>query len=121
MEQTNPTDGDVPTGCIIKYFEIQYACGNLSAVAGFVNCAIQYKLAGQTLIDPDVAGGDDQRNQILHMDNFAVGQNQNSTHKFKFKVPKSMQRIRQGTQWALSVSNSVTLTEQIQVIYKFYT
>ncbi len=120
-QQTTPTDGDVPSGCIIKYFEIQIALANISSTTCFVDCTLQYKLGGQGLIDPRVVGGHNQRNQVVHMDNFSVGIEQNSTHKFKFKVPKQFQRIREGMQWSLTWSTSNSVSNQTQVIYKFYT
>ncbi len=117
-KQTNPTDGEVPTGARVKYFEVQVAIVNLVSTPCYVNCSIQYKLSGQSFIDPNIIGGDPQRNQVLHQDMYSVGQNQNSNHKFKFKIPKKFQRLREGMQWALTWSNNVTVNQQAQVIYK---
>ncbi len=118
--QTSATDGKVPTGALIKYFEVQFAVNNAVATPAFLNCTIQYKLGGQTMIDPDAVGGNLQRNQVLHMDLFSVGNDQNSTHKFKFKVPKMFQRVREGMDWGLVWRNSATVTRECQIIYKFY-
>ncbi len=118
--QTSATDVAVPTGSIIKYFEIQYACSNLVSTPCYVNCTIQYLLDGQTVIDPFAVGGSPQRNQVLHMDLFAVGADQNSTHKFKFKVPAKFQRLREGMIWLLVVKNTASINRNCQIIYKFY-
>ncbi len=118
--QTGPTDGNVPTGSIIKYVEIQMLVANLAAAAGFINASIQYTLSGQSFINPELMGGHNQRNQCLHMDLFAVGEGQNSTHKFRFKVPKKFQRVREGTKWSMTWANNTTVTNASQMIYKFY-
>ncbi len=118
--QLSATDVQVPTGSILKYFEIQFAANNPTGVPIYLNCTIQYKDAGQSFIDPNAVGGNAQRNQVLHMDYFSVGQNQNSTHKFKFKVPSKFQRVRESRQWALVWSSSGTINFSMQMIYKFY-
>lgn len=118
--QTSATDINVPTGSIIKQFEVQFACSNIVSGNNYVNCSIQYALANQSHINPDVVGGNSQRNQVLHMDNFSVGADQNSTHKFKFKIPKKFQRLREGMVWSLVWSNNASLNRQTQIIYKFY-
>ncbi len=118
--QTSVNDPDVPTGSIIKYFEIQFAAVNAVNTPIYLNCTIQYTLGGQTPIDPNTVGGHEQRNQVLHMDLFSVGQLQNSNHKFKFKVPKKFQRLREGMDWTLTWSNSGTINRSFQCIYKFY-
>ncbi len=118
--QTGVVDGDVPTGSIFKYVEVQFCASNVVSTAIFVNCTLQYKLAGQPLVDPELVGGSAQRNQVLHQDKFTVGADQNSTHKFKFKIPKQFQRIREGVQWSLTWSNNGTINNTTQIIYKFY-
>lgn len=118
--QTSATDAVVPTGSIVKFIEVQFAVNNSVAVPAYITCSLQYKLGGQSFIDPSIAGGSNQRNQIMHMDLFSIGQDQNSTHKFKFKIPKGFQRLREGMAWALVWNNSVTVNRRILVIYKFY-
>lgn len=118
--QTSPTDANVPTGAIVKYIEVQFSAHNVTAGPLFLNCTIQYKLDAQSFKDPDLIGGDRQRNQVMHMDLFSVGQHQNSTHKFKFKVPKGFQRVREGMNWGLVWNNSASVNRKVQVIYKFY-
>ncbi len=116
--QTSATDANVPTGARIKFIEIQFPVTNAVDQTAYVNCSIQYKLNGQSLTDPDGVGGHPQRNQVLHQDLFSVGFNQNSTHKFKQRIPKGFQRIREGMAWQLVWSNSNTINRRIQVIYK---
>ncbi len=118
--QTTATDAQVPTGSIIKYLEIQFPVTNAVDQTAYINCSIQYTLAGQTFVNPDAVGGDDQRNQVLHQDLFSVGFNQNSTHKFKFRIPKQFQRVRENMFWILGWSNSNTVNRRVQCIYKFY-
>lgn len=118
--QTSVVDADVPTGSNLKFIEVQFAVNNSVAVPAYVTCSLQYRLSGQAFIDPSVVGGNASRNQVLHMDLFSIGQDQNSTHKFKFKIPKQFQRMREGLEWALVWNNSVTVNRRILVIYKFY-
>ncbi len=117
-KQTTISDTDVPTGARLKYFEIQFAVTNVVSTPCFINCSVQYTLSGQTFIDPSQAGGKPQRNQILHMELYSVGANQNSTHKFRFKVPPKFQRLRESMQWGMTWSNTATVNRETQVIYK---
>lgn len=119
-QQVTNVDGLVPTGSVIKYFEIQFCVTNLVSTPIYINCTIQYKLSGQAIVDPNAVGGSATRNQVLHMDYFTVGANQNSTHKFKFKVPKRFQRIREGMDWVMSWSTNGSVNNSTQIIYKFY-
>ncbi len=118
--QSSVNDPVVPTGSVIKYVEVQFAANNSVATPVYLNCTLQYKLSGQAFIDPNAVGGNQQRNQVMHQDLFAVAQNQNSTHKFKFKIPKGFQRLREGMQWGLVWANSATVNREVQIIYKFY-
>ncbi len=117
-DQSTPTDPAVPTGSIIKYIEIQFAAANILEAPLFINCTIQYTLSSQVGRDPDTLGGNNQRNQCLHMDLFSVGGFQNSTHKFRFKVPKKFQRVREGMDWLLVWSNSASVVRKVQTIYQ---
>ncbi len=118
LGQTTQTDANVPTGSIIKYIECQFSCNNSTANQCYVTCTLQYTLSDQAVVSPILAGGNSQRNQIMHMDLFSVGQDQNSTHKFKFKIPPKFQRIREGMQWLLVWQNSATVNRQLLTIYK---
>ncbi len=118
--QSSQTDGTVPTGSIVKYIEVQFAISNLVSTPCYITCSLQYTLAGQSPKDPVSIGGNNQRNQVLHMDMYSVGANQNSNHKFRFKIPKKFQRVREGMNWALTWATNVTVNNQTLVIYKFY-
>ncbi len=91
--QSSVTDADVPTGSRLKFIETQFVVTNAVDQTAYINCSLQYKLSTQSGVDPDAVGGDPQRNQVLHQDLFSVGFNQNSTHKFKLRIPKQFQRV----------------------------
>ncbi len=91
---------------------------NTTAQTAYINCSLQYALSGQGGIDPDVIGGNPQRNQVLHQELFQVGFNQNSTHKFKLRIPAKYQRMREGMKWILTWSNSNSINRRLQIIYK---
>ncbi len=118
--QTGVTDVNVPTGSIIKFLEIQFAVSNIVSGPTYVNCTIQYILSGQGVVNPDSVGGNPQRNQVLHQEFFAVGKDQNSLHKFKFKIPPKFRRLREGMSWVMVWSNNVSVNNKTQIIYKFY-
>ncbi len=118
--QTGVTDVGVPTGCILKYIEIQYCVTNLVATTLFVNGHISQMHSGQTVPSPLTVGGNPLRNQVHYQFLFSVGKDQNSTHIFRFKIPKRFQRVREGDQWFFTVNANNVFTDIAQVIYKFY-
>ncbi len=118
MHQATNVDAQIPTGSRVKFIEVQFTISNLAAIHCYINCSLQYTQSTQVTIDPQAVGGNTQRNQVLHQDLFVVGQNQNSTHKFKFKIPPKYQRIREGMNWILVWSTNQTVNRSIQVIYK---
>ncbi len=118
--QTSVSDSNVPTGAIIKYIEITHACGNAGTAPAFVWTAIQYILDGQSIIVPDVVGGNPRRNQVLHQTMFQIGPDQSNVRTYKFKIPKQFQRIREGMSWQFVRVFDVTTSEAVQTIYKFY-
>ncbi len=118
--QTSATDATVPTGALVKFVEFQLAINNSVASPLYINVSLQYKNAGQTFQDPNAIGGNAQRNQVLHQELFSVGQDQNSTHKFKWKIPGKFQRIREARQWSVTWSCSASCNREAQCIYKFY-
>ncbi len=119
-KQTSATDTDVPTGNVIKFIESQIAISNVVGVPCYINCTLQYILGGQSFIDPNTVGGSNQRNQVLHMSLYSIGQFQNSNHTFKVKIPKRFQRMREGMQWGLVWRTSASVNRESQHIYKFY-
>lgn len=118
--QTSAIDTAVPTGAVIKAIEFQYAIQNLVNVAAFAWLVIQRTDNGQTRIAPDVVGGNPQRNQVLHQELFSVGQNQNVNRKILLKIPSKFQRVKEGSQWTMSVKCDQVHTAAAQIIYKFY-
>lgn len=118
--QSTAVDSNVPTGAIVKYIEFQLAMQNLVNVAAFAHVTIQYKLANQNNVSPNVVGGNPQRNQVLHQDLFCIGQNQNVNRTYKFKIPKKFQRVREGMIWQLVWQGDQIHTAAAQAIYKFY-
>lgn len=118
--QTGPTDVNVPTGAVIKYIEIQYVDVNLVAIASIRHVSIQKLHQGQSTINPALVGGNAQRNQVHMQQMFSVGQNQNSNHVYRFKIPKKFQRVREGDKWQFVVFGDSIHTSAVQAIYKFY-
>ncbi len=118
---TGVTDATVPTGSIVKYIEIQHCDSNITASAAFTHLCIQYLMSTQVALSPNGVGGNPQRNQVLYQKMYIMGQNQNSNHVMRFKIPKKYQRVREGQQWFLSTICSNSHVQGTQVIYKLYT
>ncbi len=118
--QTGPVDFQVPTGAVIKFFDIAFAVTNLVAVSMFMNVSIQLLRAGQVSISPIVIGGDPQRNQVFFQDFFNVGRDQNAPKHYRFKVPNRFQRVRDGDRWIFNSLGSAVHASGAQIIYKFY-
>ncbi len=118
LGQSGATDATIPTGSKIQYIEIALADSNIVAAAAFVNLVIQYTLNAQSLVPPNAVGGNPQRNQVLHQQLFVMGQNQNSNHLFRFKIPGKFQRIKEGMEWNVSTISTGSHVHAMQVIYK---
>lgn len=118
--QTSITDAAVPTGSIIKYVEVQFSLTNVTSANIYVNTTFGYRLAGQVVVDPVLIGGNNKRNQIIHMSQNGIGTNQNFNRTFRFKIPKQFQRLREGMLWDFTWRNNASVNAQTQVIYKFY-
>ncbi len=118
--QTGVTDGNVPTGSLIKFFEIQWSLGNTTGGSMFMNCMIQQTHGGQNALSPLTVGGKSQRNQVFFQAAFQLGTGQNGSRVYRFKVPKKFQRVREGDLWIFSRNGNATYTDAVQVIYKFY-
>ncbi len=118
--QASVQDPDVPTGCVVKFIEIQYSAVNLVTAACFVHSSIMLLHSGQSIVDPALVGGNPLRNQVFHQQMWTLGADQNSNHVLRFKIPKKYQRVREGDTWNFTVKSNVTFTDAIQVIYKFY-
>ncbi len=118
--QTSAVDSNVPTGSVIRFIEIQWAAQNLVNVAAFAFLSIQRTHSGQGVINPQVVGGDPQRNQVHFQRILCIGQNQNVNFVMKFKVPKKYQRVRDGDTWKFTIQSTQIATVATQIIYKFY-
>ncbi len=118
--QTSVTDTAVPTGSVITSITVQYAITNLVNVTNFLHTSMQRVLPGQITIAPNIIGGSNQRNQVHLQQMKSVGQSQNMYLSFTFKVPKGMQRVKEGAQWVFCVLNTAVSTDACQIIYKFY-
>ncbi len=115
--QTSNTDGSVPTGSHISTIIVQFAAVNLAAAACFIGTTLQYKLEGQSFIDPTAVGGDPQRNQVLNQNCLAAGESQSVNRTFAFKIPKQFQRLKEGMKWSFTWSTNATVSATLQIIY----
>ncbi len=111
---------EVPTGAEIRYMDIQPSFMNLVLIAGIISVTIQKLRSGQTAINPLAQFGNPQRNQVFYTRTFMIGQNQNNNLHIPFKVPKGMQRMREGDRWELVYRSDIVFTSITQAIYKFY-
>ncbi len=118
--QTSPTDANVPTGSSIRFFEIQWAMGNLTGGNNFFHVTIQLTRSSQSVVSPNVVGGNTQRNQVFFQSLFQIGTEQNGSRVYRFRVPKMFQRVREGDTWRFVRQGDATFTDSVQVIYKFY-
>ncbi len=118
--QTAQSDAGVPTGAVVKYFDIQHSVINLAVQTLFFDVTIQLLHAGQTAVDVSAVGITDQRNQVFHQRLASIGFNQNNNFKYRFKIPKKFQRVRRGDSWVFSFKGSAVYTESWLCIYKFY-
>jgi len=120
MEQTNIADPDVPVGSRVTRVLIMWQVGNLvNSIIG-VNWALQLRRSGQGVINPRDIGQSDLRNTVIRSGYVMVGQNQNTGFVKSFKIPKMMQRVRQGDQWTFVRKSGVgaVFTDGFKCIYK---
>ncbi len=119
LGQTSITDGNVPTGSIIKGFLISFGIANPSTTNLEVGVNIQFLLSGQaTTVNPLAVGGIPQRNQVMHSWHFTVAQD-SMVNRLKFvKIPKQFQRIKEGMIWNIAIDANTSREQAIQVIYK---
>ncbi len=117
--QTGVTDVNVPTGSRIDFIEFQFNFSNLVSQAAYFWVSIQRAHTGQPFISSRVVGGNPQRNQVHRQMQYIVGQDQNSNHVWKFKVPKKFGRVREGDSWGLTIESDIVHNSACQIIYKF--
>ncbi len=118
--QTGVIDPNCPTGCVIKFFEIQTAIQNLTGGATFIHFIIQRTHSGQSALAANIVGGNPQRNQVFFQKLVGLGTDQNGNWTFRFKVPKKYQRLREGDNWSFGSTVDTSHSSATQVIYKFY-
>ncbi len=117
--QTGPVDAVCPTGSIIDYVDIYYVVANLVSVFCGVHFSVQSRLSGQgATVAPNVVGGNPQRNQVYHQELRSIGEGQNMTIHYRWKVPKHIQRVRESSVWSIVLLNTAASTDSCQVIYK---
>ncbi len=117
--QTGPTNTQVPTGSRIAAFNIRFAAVNIVGGALFLHIAIQLVHNAQTVVDPQLVGGNPQRNQVFYQDMRSIGINQNMNWAILFKIPKRFQRVREGDRWEFVWKATNTVTATNQIIYKY--
>lgn len=118
--QGTATDQSVPTGSVIRSFEIQYTPINLVSQASVLHVSVQQIRSGQATISPDLVGGSGQRNQVFYQRMVMLGANQQTNMVIKFKVPKKFGRVREDDQWVFTVIADTVFSSACQIIYKFY-
>ncbi len=119
---TGPGAGnlEVPTGALIKFITILTSFTNLVSVSALLHFNVVHLRAGQTVPTPGAIGGDSRRNQVIHTDMKFLGQNQNNNIRLRIKIPKHIQRVREGDIWSLVYRADAVFASATQVIYKFY-
>ncbi len=93
---------------------------NLVNVSLFLHTAVELLRGGQVSISPLLVGGSVQRNQIVHQTMRVAGQTQNNNYVLKIKIPRHLQRIREGDVFNFLFNGSAVFSEAAQIIYKFY-
>lgn len=121
-DYSGPTanNNEVPTGAVIKNITFLLCFTNLVSVSALLHLNIELKLSGQSSVTPGVVGGNPQRNQVYHTMMKFLGQNQNHNFVVNFKIPKRVQRVREGNVWQLVYRCDTVFASATQAIYKFY-
>ncbi len=116
---------EVPTGAVIKALRVNIQGINSSASVGAVHFYVALVRGGQTAAsfpDADTVGLSNVRNQIFHqeMQIFGTSDGKSVGMNRLIKIPKHMQRVREGDKFYLMFLSSVAILWYFQVIYKFY-
>ncbi len=119
-KQTTATDVDVPTGSMVKFLDIMWSAYNAVNIITFVDLSIQLIRSNQSSISPDAVGGNSQRNQVFHQDMLNIGQLQSTNRKYRFKIPRKYQRVREGDIWVFNFKADQIISTKTKIIYKFY-
>ncbi len=118
--QANSADPSVPTGSTIKSILVNFTTQNLVNVAAFMWVTIQRVHTQQTTLPPRLVGSSSRRNQVFFQRLYSLGQNQNQTLYFRFKVPRGFQRVREDDKWILSFESDQVHQSAAQFVYKYY-
>ncbi len=117
--QTTAFDPVCPTGAVIDFIDTYYVVANLSAVFDGCHFSVQNRLSGQgATVSPNVVGGNPQRNQVHHQELRSLGEGQNMTIHYRWRVPKHIRRVREGSIFSIVTLNTAAVTDSCQVIYK---
>ncbi len=113
-------NNEVPTGAKIFNIIVFLSLGSIVSPATVVHFTFQCLRSGQGQVVPGVQGGNPQRNQVIHTEQFFVTAQQSINRTLLVKVPKQYQRIREGDILQLVYRGDTTFTSITQVLYKFY-
>ncbi len=111
---------EVPTGAVITSVIIFASFTNLVSVSALLHFNVIIQRSGQASPTPGAIGGSPVRNTVVHTEMKFLGQNQNNNIRLMIKVPRIMQRIREGDLWTLVYRADAVFASATQVIYKFY-
>ncbi len=119
--QGGVSDPTVPTGAMVKGFNIDIPFGYTGTATAFIWMSIQHLRANQSVISPRVIGGNSQRNQVFFQKLVMLGENQNLSFHMRFKIPPKFQRVREGDKWIFAYESDVAHASGAQIIYKLFT
>ncbi len=114
------TNIEVPTGAKVFSLLIMGSFMNLTSVALTTHFNITLLRSGQAAPVPGVIGGSNVRNQVIYTQMKMLGKDQNNNLMVRVKVPRSMQRIREGDNWFIQYQSDAVISSITQCIYKFY-
>ncbi len=120
LGQTSGVDNDVPVGSKIALLDLRAVFGNLVAINDFIFWSIQLRHTGQANLDPLLQGGSPLRSTVMLSGLFSIGKEQNKTLHIRYKIPKSMQRVKDGDIWVFVTNNGAITTTAFQVVYKVF-
>ncbi len=121
--------GDVMFGSYVRSFYLSiFIIGATGApIDGSINWYIAKQRSGQGAADfptPSATGTSEVRNQIIHEEKGLSGSGDGTPMVFKgvIKIPRSMQRIREGDAMflRLRINGTIQATFCIKIIYKSY-
>ncbi len=119
LGQTTITDANVPTGSKVRGFLIQLSITNPGTTSVEWGANLQYIVSGQASnVNPLAVGGDPQRNQVLKSWHGIISQDSMTNINQYVKIPKFLQRVKEGMIWRIAINSSAAREQAIQIIYK---